>query len=101
MAEMVSARPAWSDRAREWFALLATVALSVMACGLALILWLGPWTGPSEGQRIGFLGAALILLVSFVGLGASWLWRMQHRSLEVKAGLVQVSLSAQPPSAEG
>ena len=87
----------WAERAREWFAVMATAALSAMASGLALVLWLGPWGGASEGQRVGFLGTALLILVSLVGLGASWLWKMQHRSLEVKAGLVQISLSGEAP----
>lgn len=91
----IKAAPRWSERAREWFAVLATAALSAMACGLALILWLGPWAPGTESQRIGFLGTALVLVTSLVGLGASWLWRMQGRALEVRAGLVEVSLGAE------
>ena len=90
-----------SDRAREWFAVLATAALSAFAAGLVLVLWLGRWSPHTEAQRIGFLGAALIALVCLVGLGASWLWRMQFKSFEVKAGLVQVTARSDdaPPTA--
>jgi|GEM_PF-6864813 len=90
-----------ADRAREWFAVLATLALSTFAAALVLILWRGPWSAGSEAQRLGFIGAALIMVIGLIGLGASWLWRLQFKSFEVRAGLVQVSAQAAPAPHEG
>jgi hypothetical protein len=101
IAEPAGAEPGrgLAERAREWFAILATLALSGFAALLALVLWRGGWSAATEGQRLGFLGAALILTIGLVGVGASWLWRIQFRTFEVKAGLVEVSAETvdQPP----
>ncbi len=94
MDEAPAAGQGLAERAREWFAVLATAVLSLLAAGVALVLWLGPWSAATEAQRVGFLGAALILLLCLVGAGASWLWRMQFKSFEVKAGLVAVTARA-------
>lgn len=83
--------PTLTDRLREWFAVLATVALSVFAAALTLVLWLGGWSAGTEAQRIGFLGSGMLVLLALVGAGASWLWRMQFKSFEIRAGLVQVT----------
>lgn len=72
------------DQARDWTAILYTPVLTICAVGQVMIIWLGPWPDSTAGQRLNFLGWALMVNLFLIGLGTFFL---QRRTVNVKADL--------------
>lgn len=72
------------DEARDWTAILYTPVLTICAVGQVLVIWLGPWPDETAGQRLNFLGWALMVNLLLIGLGTFFL---QRRTVNVKADL--------------
>lgn len=75
---------AWASVARDLMALLFTPVVTGVLAWLVCILAYGRWGPGSEGLRLHYLGAALILLCVLVGLGGQWMQRNRLERLSLR-----------------
>lgn len=75
---------AWASAARDLMALLFTPVVTGVLAWLVCILAYGRWGAGSEGLRLHYLGAALILLCVLVGLGGQWMQRNRLERLSLR-----------------
>lgn len=74
----------WASAVRDLMALLFTPVVTGLLVWLVCILAYGGWGAGSEGVRLHYLGAAMILLCVLVGLGGQWMQRNRVERLSLR-----------------
>lgn len=77
---------------RDYLALLYIPVVTLLAAAMVLLVWKGGWGDSTQALRLHYLGAAMVILVTIMGLGLFWLQRQSIDKLSLSAGRFSATL---------